>query len=132
MNYTLKDNGRGPKKREKKSIFICSAFTVKSKDEAKERIQQIRDEMPKASHHAYAYRLGAPLSWEDSSDDGEVKGCAGVPIMNILRNKELVNTLVIVTRFYGGINLGPSGLIKNYSKCALDLIEKIGLKPLKA
>lgn len=94
--------------------------------EAEELYKKTSEEFKKATHNAFAYRIGYPVEWEESSDDGEVKGCAGLPIMNILRNKEITNILVIVTRFYGGIKLGPAGLIRSYSHCATDLIDKIG------
>lgn len=122
----IKESGRGPKLIVKKSIFICSIFRISSVEEAKNLVEKTKSKFKKASHNAYAYRIGNPISWEDSSDEGEVKGCAGLPIMNILKKQNLTNLLVIVTRFYGGINLGAGGLTRSYSKCAANLINTIG------
>ncbi|MHA1212559.1 MAG: IMPACT family protein [Candidatus Heimdallarchaeota archaeon] len=123
----IKESARGHKQVEKKSIFIGTVYKVYSKEEAVSFLNKTKQEFAKASHNAYAYRIGNPVNWEESSDDGEVKGCAGKPIMVILRKRNITNTIVIVTRFYGGINLGPGGLIRNYSKCASNLIETVGL-----
>ncbi len=127
---TINDSGRGPKIKIKKSIFITTIFHISSQDEAQQHLIKIQEEFRKATHNAYAFRLGNPISWEESSDDGEVKGCAGKPIMNILQKQELTNILVVVTRFYGGVKLGPGGLIRAYSKSAAGLIKIIGLKEL--
>ncbi|MBD3191797.1 MAG: hypothetical protein GF308_14215 [Candidatus Heimdallarchaeota archaeon] len=131
MLRTIKASGRGQKLVDKKSRFFCSIYKVTSKEEAEDFLERIRKKFPKASHHAYAYRLGSPVHWEDSSDDGEVRGCAGKPIMTILKKKKLTNLIVVVTRYYGGINLGAGGLVKNYSKCALELIDIIGIKKIE-
>lgn len=128
---TIKESGRGEKIVAKKSRFFCSIYKVTTRQEAEDFLERMREEFPKASHHAYAYRLGSPVHWEDSSDDGEVRGCAGKPIMTILKRKKLTNLIVVVTRYYGGINLGSGGLIKNYSKCARQLIELIGTKKIE-
>ena len=128
---TIKESGRGQKQKEKKSVFIGTIFAVKTKEEAQAALRKIQEEFPKATHNAYAFRVGSPVAWEESSDDGEVKGCAGRPIMNILRKRELTNLIVIVTRFYGGKKLGPGGLIRNYGKCAGNLIELIGVREVE-
>ena len=127
---TIAESGRGPKIKIKKSIFIATIFRVVSKNDVEDHISKIQEEFKKATHNAYAYRIGNPVSWEESSDDGEVKGCAGKPIMNILQKQEITNTLVVVTRFYGGVKLGPGGLIRAYSKTASGLITAIGLENL--
>lgn len=127
---TINNSGRGLKNKIKKSIFITTIYQVSSQEEVQRYLIKIQEEFRKATHNAYAYRIGNPVSWEDSSDDGEVKGCAGKPIMNILQKQEITNTLAVVTRFYGGVKLGPGGLIRAYSKSAADLIKIIGLKEL--
>ena len=120
------ESGRGPKYIVKKSIFIPTIYKITDKENAEQMIEATKEEYKKASHNAFAYRVGKPVEWEESSDDGEVKGCAGVPLMNLLKSQNLTNTLIIVSRFYGGINLGAGGLIRSYSKCASDLINAIG------
>lgn len=127
---TINDSGRGLKSKIKKSIFITTIYHVSSQDEVQNYLTKIQEEFRKATHNAYAYRIGNPILWEESSDDGEVKGCAGKPIMNILQKQKITNTLVVVTRFYGGVKLGPGGLIRAYSKSTADLITIIGLKEI--
>lgn len=124
--HVVNESGRGSKYIMKKSIFIPTIYKIADKEQAEQLIKKTKDEFKKASHNAFAYRVGNPIEWEESSDDGEVKGCAGVPLMNLLKAQELTNTLIIVTRFYGGINLGAGGLIRSYSKCASELIIAIG------
>ena len=128
---TIKESGRSQKLIVKKSIFICTIITVQSKEEALSQLHKIKQEFRKATHNAYACRIGNPVNWEESSDDGEVKGTAGLPIMKILRSRDITNILVVVTRFYGGIKLGPGGLIKSYSASATNLIDAIGVKELE-
>lgn len=111
----------------KKSTFIASAYKIKAIENKTDILLQIKNEMKKASHNAWALRYVTPQGiWEDSSDDGEVSGCAGKPILFILQHLQLVNIMVVVTRYYGGINLGPAGLRKAYSNTAKNLIELIG------
>ena len=127
---TIKESARGSKLRMKKSIFFCSAWKATIVDDATAFLELVRKEFPKASHHAYSYRIGNPVTWEDSSDDGEPRGTAGSPIMTILQGMNLTNLAVVVTRFYGGVKLGPGGLIKAYSRCAKDLLDLIGTEEL--
>lgn len=125
----LRQSGRGIKVVFKKSQFIATAYKIRKVEERIEILANIKKEMKKATHNAWALRCETPIGiWEDSSDDGEVYGCAGKPIMTILQHLKLVNVLVIVTRYYGGINLGPAGLIKAYSSTAKQLVENIGFE----
>ena len=124
---TIKESGRSQKLIVKKSVFISTIYKISNKDDAEHLLEKIKFEFRNATHNAYAYRVGNPILWEESSDDGEVKGCAGKPIIDLLRKRNLTNLLVVVTRFYGGIKLGPGGLIKNYTKSANELIDLIGL-----
>ncbi|OLS27928.1 MAG: IMPACT family member YigZ [Candidatus Heimdallarchaeota archaeon LC_2] len=129
--YKIKEKSRGPPIIEKKSKFIATAVPVRSISEIEEAVKEIKKEMKKATHNAFAYRIvdenGISEDWDD---DGEVKGCAGKPILNILQGFSVFNTLLIVTRYYGRIHLGPAGLIRQYSNTAKDLIERVGLKEL--
>lgn len=75
--------------------------------------------MPDASHHVYAFRVGFGSSViEGLSDDGEPSGTSGPPIMNVLRGSELGDTLIVVTRYFGGTLLGTGGLVRAYSEAA--------------
>jgi len=127
---SVNESGRSQKLIVKKSIFICTIYKVSNKEEAVQFLAKVKTEFRNATYNAYAYRVGNPIQWEESSDDGEVKGCAGKPIIDLLRKQNLTNLLVVVTRFYGGIKLGPGGLIRNYLKSASDLIKLIGVEEL--
>ena len=129
---TLVQSGRGNKVKIKKSNFIASAYNITKVEDKTRILEEVTKEMKKASHNAWALRCETSSGiWEDSSDDGEVSGCAGKPIMVTLQQLQLVNILVIVTRYYGGINLGPAGLIKAYSSTARQLIENIGYEDIE-
>ena len=116
--------------KEKGSKFIASAFTVFSEDEAKRAIAEIKKQYYDARHHCFAYMIGPDKATFRSSDDGEPSGTAGKPILNQILSKDVTNVCVVVTRYFGGIKLGTSGLINAYktaSREALDnatIIEK--------
>ena len=110
---------------EKKSKFIGSLFYVESIDEAEEVIKQTRKKYFDAKHNCIAYRViedGKIV--ERFSDDGEPSGTAGAPMLNILQKNNLVNVLIVVTRYFGGILLGTGGLVKAYQNSLLLAIEK--------
>lgn len=108
---------------EKKSKFIADIFCVTSKEEADEKIKQVKRKYHDARHNCYAYRIiTSDGIIEKSSDDGEPSGTAGAPMLTILSKNNLANILVIVTRYFGGILLGTGGLVKAYSgACTLGL-----------
>ena len=100
------------------SKFIAYAFPVQSVEEFKQRLNEIKKEHPKATHHCFAYRIG-PDSYRDGnnfrvSDDGEPSGSAGRPILGQIDSKQLTDTLVVVVRYFGGSLLGIPGLINAY------------------
>jgi uncharacterized YigZ family protein len=100
------------------SRFIGYACPVKSAVEAKDRLNEIKKEHPKATHHCFAYRIGADGSSHRVSDDGEPSGTAGRPILGQIDSKELVDVLVVVVRYFGGTLLGVPGLINAYKSAA--------------
>ena len=125
----LRQSGRGAKNIFKKSRFIASAYKKTSVEEKTGILEGIRKEMKKATHNVWALRCKTSTGiWEEFSDDGEVSGCAGKPVMIILQQLQIINVLVVVTRYYGGINLGPAGLIKAYSSTTKELLENIGFE----
>lgn len=95
----------------KKSKFIGIAIEVSSKEEAEEIISSYKEQYKDATHVCYAYIIGP---YEKASDDGEPKGTAGLPMLDLLKKKELTNVLGIVVRYFGGIKLGASGLLHAY------------------
>ena len=114
--------------KEKGSKFISYALSVQSEQEFKEKLSNIKNEHPKATHHCYAYRIGDEGKLYRQNDDGEPSGTAGKPILGQIDKLDLTNIAVVVVRYYGGTKLGTSGLIKAYKEGAaeaLSLTEKI-------
>ena len=96
----------------KKSRFIAEAFPVTSIDNARDSLTAVRKRLHDASHHCSAYRLLDGTS--HSEDAGEPSGSAGLPILQQIESSELLNVLVVVTRYFGGVKLGVGGLVRAY------------------
>ncbi|HEY8690072.1 MAG TPA: YigZ family protein [Chitinophagaceae bacterium] len=96
------------------SRFIAYAFPVVNIVDFKKRLQELKKEHPKAVHHCFAYRIGTDGNNFRVSDDGEPSGTAGKPILGQLDSKEIINTAIIVVRYFGGTLLGVPGLINAY------------------
>lgn len=110
---------------EKKSRFIANIYYVESVDEAENMIKETKKKYHDARHNCSCYRvLEKGKIVEKSSDDGEPSGTAGGPMLNIIQKKELVNIVVIVTRYFGGILLGTGGLVRAYSDVTQKAIEE--------
>lgn len=119
---------------EKKSRFIANIFYVENIKEAEEKLKSIKKKYFDARHHCYAYRIiekdennNTTTMKEKQSDDGEPSGTAGAPMLSILQRNELVNILIIVTRYFGGTLLGTGGLVRAYSDAALKAIMEAGI-----
>ena len=113
---------------EKKSKFICEIYNVNSKDDVENIIDEVRQKYYDAKHHCFAYRViedGKVL--ERASDDGEPSGTAGGPMLNLLSKKNLVNVIIIVTRYFGGILLGTGGLIRAYTEASNEAMQKANI-----
>ena len=106
---------------EKKSKFIAHTFYIETKEEAEEIISKTKKQYFDARHNVYAYRL---IESSKSSDDGEPSGTAGAPILNILESQNIVNTLVVVTRYFGGILLGTGGLVRAYTEATTKALQQ--------
>ncbi|MEL7833928.1 YigZ family protein [Fodinibius sp. Rm-B-1B1-1] len=104
--------------REKGSKFIGYLFPALSKDNFEAKLNDIQSKYPDATHHCYAWRINPNKIEEFSQDDGEPSGTAGQPILNKLKSFEVVNCGCVVVRYYGGTNLGTSGLIQAYGQSA--------------
>jgi len=111
----------------KKSRFLTHVKRVETENEAKEFINQIKKEHWKANHNCSAFILGQNMEIQRSSDDGEPSGTAGVPMLEVLKKNELINLVVVVTRYFGGIKLGAGGLIRAYAGCVAEAISEIGI-----
>lgn len=110
--------------REKGSKFIGHLFPISSKEDFEYKLDEIKSKYPDATHHCYAWRSNPTNIEEFSQDDGEPGGTAGKPILNKLKSYEMVNCGCIVVRYYGGTNLGTSGLIQAYGRSAELCLEK--------
>ncbi len=110
---------------EKRSRFIGRCFSVSDESEALAILERIRKVNWDATHNCYAYRLQSGAA--RYSDDGEPSGTAGMPMMETLKNMDVTDLLVIVTRYFGGILLGAGGLVRAYSKAASEAVHKAGL-----
>jgi len=109
---------------EKKSRFIAVAAPIKTEEEARAFIEKIRKKHYNATHNVFAYQVGDTDEIQRYSDDGEPKGTAGMPILNLLKGEEVHNTVIVVTRYFGGILLGTGGLVRAYGKAAKEGLEK--------
>ncbi|SFW46115.1 uncharacterized protein, YigZ family [Prevotellaceae bacterium HUN156] len=107
---------------EKRSKFLAFAHPVKTLDEVKDIIAGYRKKYYDARHVCYAYMLGAERTDFRANDDGEPSSTAGKPILGQINSNELTDILIVVVRYYGGVNLGTSGLIVAYREAAADAI----------
>ena len=108
---------------EKRSKFLAFAHHVETQEQIKELLARYRKEYYDARHFCYAYMLGAERLDFRANDDGEPSSTAGKPILGQINSRELTDVLVVVVRYYGGVNLGTSGLIVAYREAAADALE---------
>ena len=105
-----------------KSRFIGYACPCETEEEALAFLKEIREKHRDATHNCYAYVIGANAGIMRYSDDGEPGGTAGLPMMEVLKSRGVVNCCVVVTRYFGGVLLGAGGLVRAYTKgCAIAL-----------
>lgn len=104
--------------KEKGSRFLGFAFSVENEQDIELHLKQLRKEYYDASHHCYAYILGADKAKWRANDDGEPAHSAGEPILGQIRSRQLSDTLVVVVRYFGGTKLGIGGLIAAYKETA--------------
>lgn len=118
---TIKEPGEGLYK-EKGSRFIAFAYPVATTDEIKALVDAKKKQYHDARHVCYAYRINPTKIEFRGNDDGEPSGTAGRPMLGCLQSQELVNVLLIVVRYFGGIKLGTSGLINAYKVASDDAL----------
>ncbi|ELZ15884.1 hypothetical protein C478_04079 [Natrinema thermotolerans DSM 11552] len=113
------------------SEFLGHVRPVDSVSAAEAFVETVREEYADATHNVPAYRVRAgddgEFLREYSSDDGEPSGSAGKPALNVLTQREIENCAVVVTRYYGGTNLGVGGLVRAYSRAVKDALERAGV-----
>ena len=111
---------------EKKSKFIANIFYVETREEAEEKIKEIKKKYFDARHNCFAYSIFTKdRIIERFSDDGEPSGTAGAPMLNILSSQNLRNVVVIVTRYFGGILLGTGGLVRAYTGAVQEALKNV-------
>ena len=118
---TLKTGGEGYYT-DKRSKFLAFAHYVSSVEEIKDILAGYRKKYFDARHVCYAYMLGPERTEFRANDDGEPSSTAGKPILGQINSNELTDILIVVVRYYGGVNLGTSGLIVAYREAAADAI----------
>ncbi len=111
----------------RKSRFVCSVDRVRSEDEARAFVESIRKEFWNASHNCVAWSIGESGRFQRSNDDGEPAGTAGRPMLEVLRRRQVTDTVVVVTRYFGGVMLGAGGLIRAYGHAVTEAIDSVGI-----
>lgn len=125
-NYTIKQDGEYEVVIQK-SKFIAHFKRVTTEEEAHAFIQTIKKAHWNATHNCSAYIIGERNEFQKANDDGEPSGTAGLPMLEVLRKRELKDTAVVVTRYFGGIKLGGGGLIRAYGGTVSEGLDAIGI-----
>ena len=126
MAYTVKENYQ-QQIEVMKSKFIAYLLPLNSEEEFKITLANLRKEHKKARHIVYAYRVGMKSK---SCDDGEPKGTAGHPLLELLYKKDINNVALLVARYFGGTKLGAGRLLRTYLQAGIDVINKAELTTL--
>lgn len=119
------------------SRFIAEAVPVNDRSAVEATIQSVRQRERKATHHCSAYRIGKDGQDFHYDDDGEPSGTAGQPILRQIDGRDLTNTLVIVTRYFGGTESGTGGLVRAYGNAAdaalsrASIVERVVRTPVR-
>jgi len=126
MSYTTLEKEASAELVEKKSRFIARACPVSTEQEALEFLEIVRSENRTASHNVFAYKL-RERNINRYSDDGEPSGTAGLPVLDILERANITDTIIVVTRWFGGTLLGTGGLVRAYSGAARMAVDAAGI-----
>ena len=110
-----------------KSRFIGYAAPCETEEQALSFLREIREEHRNATHHCYAYVIGENASIIRYSDNGEPCGTAGLPILDVMRNKGIVNCCIVVVRYFGGVLLGTGGLVRAYTQSSQAAVSSAGI-----
>jgi uncharacterized YigZ family protein len=124
--YTVKGEGQHEIVIQK-SRFIAHVTRAETEGQAQDFIQKIKKEYWNATHNCSAYLIGENDQIQKANDDGEPSGTAGVPILEVLKKRHLKDTVVVITRYFGGIKLGAGGLIRAYGKATTEGLDATGI-----
>ena len=119
MNYLTIDQASVHEIEIKKSRFLCYLYPLQDAADFPPILAALRKEHYKAAHHCSAYIIGPDSLTQKMSDDGEPAGTAGVPMLEVLKQRQLTNLAAVVVRYFGGIKLGAGGLIRAYSSATI-------------
>ena len=111
-----------------KSKFIAYFLPLKNDEEFKAILANLKKEHKKARHIVYAYRYDMKSK---SCDDGEPKGTAGHPLLELLYKKDINNVALLIVRYFGGTKLGAGRLLRTYLQAGIEAIESSNLIPLE-
>ena len=123
MNENTTGIRTGPRIKVMKSTFFGTVATVNNEITARAFVKDMKQSDRKARHVVFAFRIGDNQVTEGMSDDGEPRGTGGLTILNLLRQRNLTNILVAVTRYWGGVKLGPGNLRRAYQEAAKKALE---------
>ena len=123
MPFTVTSSYRHEPESTKGSRFVATVVPVSDEAAARVTLASVVAEMPDASHHCWAWRIASPAI-DRAGDDGEPSGSAGRPILGALSGRDLVDTAVIVSRYFGGTKLGVGGLVRAYGRAAGDALDR--------
>jgi uncharacterized YigZ family protein len=114
-----------------KSRFIGYAAPCETEDQALSFLREIREAHRSATHHCYAYIIGENANVMRYSDNGEPAGTAGMPIMDVMRTRSIVNCCIVVVRYFGGVLLGTGGLVRAYMQSSQAAVEAAGISRME-
>ena len=109
-----------------KSRFISHAAPAESAEAANAFVQEMRRRYPDTTHNVFAFQIRQP-EYSRYSDDGEPPGTSGMPVLQVLKGRELTNSIIVVTRYFGGVLLGTGGLVRAYTQAAVLGVEAAGI-----
>jgi uncharacterized YigZ family protein len=112
---------------EKKSRFIANVRPVKTEEDARAFIEEIKKKYWDARHNVFAYQIGERNEIQRFSDDGEPQGTAGMPVLTVLSGEDIKNCCIVVTRYFGGTLLGTGGLVRAYGRSAKESVLNAGI-----
>lgn len=111
----------------KNSVFIGQSKRIYSPEEAEAFVAEVRGTYPDARHSCYAWILDNNMHMQKYSDDGEPSGTAGLPILSVLEKGGITNSVIVVTRYFGGVLLGKGGLVRAYTDAAIEAVKNSGV-----
>lgn len=109
-----------------RSRFLCALAPAADETQAADFLREVRAEHPAASHHCFAWVIGADAAIQRAGDDGEPGGTAGVPMLQMLLRRDMRFVAAVVTRYYGGVKLGAGGLIRAYGGAVGAALDALG------